>query len=178
MTISRLRAFLLLPVLLALPACGGDPTSSQDSQPDAVLDSGAAPEAVIDPVIEIAPPPPAQAVDMNGRVTISVDRLIEERDPNNCLVMMKVENGTDETVSAGLFAFEVNGNEQSAGGNMFPQTAAPGQSATAQIILPGRTCAVAERIVGGQSACMTEGETPCLDVLDFEDGEVDFTIND
>ncbi len=165
----KLSPLFALP-LLALIACSGNVEDAAPSVSEAV--DVTISDASIDMTAAADPVP------MSGRVTLSVDRLIEELDPNNCLVMMQVENGTDETLSAGLFAFDVEGDGDRAGGNMFPQTVAPGERATAQVILPGRTCSVAEKIVGGQPACMTAAEELCLDRLDFEDGEVDFTLND
>ena len=169
-----------LPILFAvlLAACGGGgevetPEEAFEFQPEAN-------RAAEVPPIDGVPAPSAftDTADMDGRVTLSVDRLIEERDPNNCLVMMKVENGTDDTVSAGLFAFDFEGADRKAGANLFPQEAGPGEAVTAQVILPGTRCDVAERITGGQPACVLDDNSSCVDVLDFEDTEVDFAAND
>ena len=152
---------------LLLVACGGD-SAGVDTSDDPVAASGTAP---------VAAAPQADADVVDGQVTLTVDRVIEETDPDNCLLMMSVRNGTDDTVSAGLFAFDVEGAGETAGANMFPQTAAPGETKTAQIILPGRDCAVAETITSGQPACMIDGTESCVDALVLADGEVDFALD-
>ena len=177
------HAPLLLSALL-LAACGGaaDPDATQAAEPaQEVFDFQ--PEANrLDkvPPIDTVPAPSslgeAQSVPMDGDVTISVTRLIEESDPDNCLMMMSVDNGTDDTVSAGLFAFQVEGGGASVGANMFPQTAAPGTRETAQVVLSGRSCDVAETITGGEANCRIEGGGSCVDALDFSGGEVDFDM--
>ena len=176
------HALLALP-LLCLAACGGaDTATTEPAEPQEVFDFQ--PVANRDaevPPIDTVPAPGmlgGGTADMDGRVTLSVDRLVEERDPNNCLVMMKVENGTDRTVSAGLFAFDFEGGGETAGANLFPQEVEPGRSETAQVILPGQRCGVAQRVVGGQPACVLSDGASCTDQLDFEDGEVDFSLND
>ena len=117
------------------------------------------------------------SLDADDKVLVMVDRLIPEE--YACLVMMSVVNGTDQTVSAGLFAFDVTGNGQAAGGNMFPQIAEPDTMTTAQIILPGADCANVQAIEGGQLNCkIAETGESCLDVAELRDGVVDFTGND
>jgi hypothetical protein len=117
------------------------------------------------------------ALEADDKVLVMVDRLIPEEFA--CLVMMSVVNGTEDTVTAGLFAFDVTGNGQASGGNMFPQTAEADTMTTAQIILPGADCANVQVIEGGQLNCkiVETGET-CLDVAELRDGVVDFTGND
>jgi len=128
------------------------------------------------PMTEEADGLPA-SLDADDKVLVMVDRLIPEE--YACLVMMSVVNGTDETVSAGLFAFDVTGNGQAAGGNMFPQIAEPDTMTTAQIILPGADCANVQAIEGGQLNCkIAETGESCLDVAELRDGVVDFTGND
>ena len=175
---------LLLTAAL-LVACGG-----ADAPSDAATDTA---QEVFDfqpeanrldevPPIDTVPAPESFGegveIAMDGEVTISVTRLMEERDPNNCLMMMSVDNGTDDTVTAGLFAFDVAGGGETTSANMFPQTAAPGERATAQVILPGRTCDVAETITGGQANCTVEGGGSCMEALEFANAEVDFDLDD
>ena len=119
----------------------------------------------------------AEALGVENGVMITVDRLISEEAA--CLVMMNVANGTDQTVTAGLFAFDVTGNGERAGANMFPQTTQPGDVVTAQIILPSASCENAKVIEGGQINCrfVVTGES-CIDTLELRDGIVDFTLND
>ncbi len=165
-----MKHFVLIPAaLFALAACSGSD----------------APKAEADPAPAAAPAPMAAqntAAAAAGSVVISVDRVVQETDPDNCLLMIAVSNGTDETVAAGLFTFELSGGGESTGASMFPQTTEPGQTKLAQVILPGRSCDVAETIEGGQPQCRvnpgTEEASSCLDALVFEDNAVDFTVND
>ena len=174
----------LLSAAFLLAACGGAeaPPETVAERPDEVFDFN--PEAVRgteandDPVPAPSSFGDAVEVERDGRVTLSVTRLIEERDPNNCLMMMSVDNGTDDTVTAGLFAFDLAGGGATAGGNMFPQTAEPGTRKTAQIIIPGRSCDVAQTITGGQPNCNVDGGGSCMDVLEFADAEVAFQLDD
>ncbi|MGB3456321.1 MAG: hypothetical protein WBG08_11135 [Litorimonas sp.] len=159
--------------LLTLAACGD--TTEAPVASDPASDAAAVPVAQSD--AETVADTPALPADMDGSVVIEVDRLIAEEAA--CLVMMQVSNGTDEPVTAGLFAFDVTGNGESAGANMFPQRAEPGGTATAQIILPGADCEDAQVIEGGQINCRIDGtEESCVDVTELRDGEVDFTLND
>lgn len=117
------------------------------------------------------------ALEADDKVLVMVERLVPE--DSACLLMMSVVNGTDETVTAGLFAFDVTGNGETAGGNMFPQTAEPDSMTTAQIILPGADCSNVQAIEGGQLNCkITETDESCIDVSELRDGIVDFTGND
>lgn len=161
---------LALPLLaLLLAACSG---GSDDADMSDAID--AAPSSPMAPQNTAA----AEA----GAVVISVDRLVEETDPNNCLLMIAVSNGLEETVSAGLFTFELSGGGEQTGASMFPQTTAPGETKLAQVILPGRSCDVAETISGGQPQCRinpgTETPESCLDALEFRDAEVAFDIDE
>lgn len=116
-------------------------------------------------------------MDVDGQVVITVDRTIAE--DAACLLMIDVANGTDETVTAGLFAFDVTGNDASAGANMFPQTAEPGQIATAQIVLPGADCDNALLIEGGEINCrIVETGESCIGSTELRDGAVAFEAND
>ena len=119
----------------------------------------------------------AEAMGIEAGVMITVDRLIPEEAA--CLVMMNVANGTNQTVTAGIFAFDVTGNGERAGANMFPQTTQPGEVVTAQIILPNANCENAKVIEGGQINCrFVESGESCIDILELRDGVVDFTLND
>lgn len=130
----------------------------------------------LSPTVDLPDGLPA-ALNADDKVVVMVERLVSE--DNACLVMMSVVNGTDDRVTAGLFAFDVTGNGETAGANMFPQTADPDTMATAQIVLPGADCADVKTIEGGQLNCKiaATGES-CLDASELRDGVVDFTGND
>lgn len=116
-------------------------------------------------------------MDTDGKVLITVDRLIPE--DAACLMMMTVMNGTDDTVTAGLFTFQVTGNGEETGANMFPQMAGPDEQLTAQIVLPGADCDDVQRVEGGQLNCkITETGESCVDLLELADGAVNFAINE
>ena len=163
-----IRTLSILAIFSLLAACNGaspdeDASNSSDtmSEPTPVAETQSA----------------AEAMGVEEGVVISVDRLIPEE--NACLVMMNVVNATDETVTAGLFAFNVTGNDESAGANMFPQTTEPGGVVTAQIILPNADCENAQMIEGGQINCrFAESGESCVDELELRDGVIDFTLND
>lgn len=157
-TLSPLFGLLTAAVLLA--SCGDaasvDPVSTDQA-----------------PMTEQAAGLPA-ALAADDKVLVMVDRLIPE--DAACLVMMSVVNGTDEVVTAGLFAFDVTGNGESAGANMFPQTAEPDSLTTAQIVLPGADCNDVLSIEGGQLNCKySETGESCLDVTELRDGIVGFS---
>ncbi|WP_298915894.1 hypothetical protein [uncultured Algimonas sp.] len=166
---------LALALAMGLASCGAE----VEERPDAV-ELATRPEA---PVIvstgdaQPAASDAAAAMDADGRVVLTVDRLVSE--DAACLLMIDVANGTDAAVTAGLFAFDVTGNGESSGANMFPQTAGPGTVATAQIILPGADCANALAIEGGQINCrvVDTGES-CVDITELRDGAIDFTAAD
>ena len=153
--ISPVEVSAALLIAMGLVACSAsEPTESES-------------RATVD---EVASEPD---VIMNDEVTISVDRLISEE--SACLLMMDVENGTEDDVSAGLFAFNVTGNGETAGANMFPQQAESGGTASAQIILMGASCDDALTIEGGQIACtLTETGETCTDKVVLADDEVIF----
>lgn len=157
----------LLPITVAsicLAAC------SQASDPDASTDSATDTQ----PMEAEAFPAELNA---EGKVLITVDRLIYE--DAACLVMMDVINGTDETVTAGLFTFDVTGNGETAGANMFPQRTEPQSIVTAQIVLPGADCDNATLIEGGQLNCkIADTDESCMDVIELRDGAIDFAAND
>ena len=167
---------------LLLAACGGG-TEAPVEAPDTAFEFE--PEqnrGVAVPSADRVPTPAELAdasadVDMDGRVTLSVTKLVEETDPNTCLVMMSVDNGMDETVTAGLFAFDLEGGGETAGANMFPQEVEPGARKTAQIILPGKSCDVAQTVTSGQPSCKLEDGSSCVDALSFKDSEVAFAID-
>lgn len=163
--------FLILTVAIA--ACSDSSISNETSE-------DVPPPVKMDPASVTAfnePDAIPAGLDADGKVLITVDRLIPE--PEACLVMMSVINGTDETVTAGLFAFDVTGNGEQAGANMFPQTAEPATMQTAQIVLPGADCADAQVIEGGQVNCkLAETGESCLDITELRDGVVDFSAND
>jgi len=134
----------------------------------------------------VAPVDPSPTIDLpNGipvelaaddKVLVMVERLVPE--DNACLVMMSVVNGTDDTVTAGLFAFDVTGNGETAGANMFPQTAEPDTMTTAQIVLPGADCDDALMIEGGELNCkLADTGESCMDVTELRDGVVEFSAN-
>jgi hypothetical protein len=153
---------------LLLVACG-DLANPDLSELDAVEQVDVSPTALPDGL-------PA-ALNADDKVLVMVERLVSE--DNACLVMMSIANGTDETVTAGLFAFDVTGNGETAGANMFPQTTEPDTMAIAQIVLPGADCANVQRIEGGQLNCkIADTGESCLDASELRDGVVDFTAND
>jgi hypothetical protein len=116
------------------------------------------------------------SLNADNKVLVMVERLVAE--DNACLLMMSVVNGTDETVTAGLFAFDVTGNGETAGANMFPQTADPDTVATAQIVLPGADCADVQMIEGGQLNCkIADTGESCVAASELRDGIVDFSAN-
>ena len=123
-----IRTISILALVTFLAACGAP--SSEDASSVAIetdeTTMGATPVG--------SETSAAEAMGVDEGVVISVDRLIPEEEA--CLVMMNVANATEETVTAGLFAFNVTGNGEAAGANMFPQTTEPGDVVTAQIILP------------------------------------------
>lgn len=143
-----------LSAALGLSACSGE--TSGESEAEVSASNAAAP-----------------SVEMDGSVTISVERFVPE--DSACLMMMQVENGTDAPINAGLFAFNVTGNDEVAGANMFPQSAAPGEQTLAQIVLPGSDCNDVKVIEGGQINCTNEatGES-CIADVELENGLVDF----
>lgn len=167
-----LPAFLLS---IAVTACGNASEDRPDDEATIVMSETVTP---VDPSPTVGLPADLPSeLDADGKVLIMVDQLIAE--DQACLVMMNVANGTDETVTAGLFAFNVTGNGATAGANMFPQTAEPGAMTTAQIILPGVDCADAQAIEGGQINCkIAESGESCTDRLELRDGPLDFTAND
>lgn len=159
---------LSLSALLCV-ACSDAGDADRKPSPDV------APVAV-SPTLDLPDGLPA-SLQANDKVLVMVERLVPEE--YACLVMMSIVNGTDETVTAGLFAFDVTGNGETSGGNMFPQTAEPDTMTTAQIILPGADCANVQAIEGGQLNCkIAETGESCLDVAELRDGVVDFTGND
>jgi len=154
---------------LVLSACGNSSDVDAVESPTAETRMEAA-------GIDQAPSIPS-SMDADGKVLITVERLVPESAA--CLVMMSVVNGTDETVNAGLFAFNVTGNGETAGANMFPQTTEAGAVKTAQIVLPGSDCDNAKQIEGGQLNCsLVDSGESCMDVTELRDGIVDFTAND
>lgn len=162
-----IRIPLLLALVSLLSACGA-PASPEDAPEPVAAEAMTVTENTLSA---------AAAMDVDNNVMINVARLIPEDDA--CLVMMNVANGTDQTVTAGLFAFDVTGNGETAGANMFPQTTEPGEVVTAQIILPGADCENAEVIEGGQINCrFAESGESCIETLELRDGVVDFTLND
>ena len=162
---SRTLSFITLLALLS--ACGA-PANSEDTAQSIDAETTPATEALSSA---------AEAMGVSENVMIDVARLIPEEDA--CLIMMNVANGTDQSVTAGLFAFDVTGNGERAGANMFPQTTEPGDVVTAQIILPGSSCENVQLIEGGQINCrfVERGES-CIETLELRDGVVDFTLND
>lgn len=154
---------------LLLIACGDSGQVDGTLSPDVM-------SVATSPSLDLPDGLPA-SLNANDKVLVMVERLVPE--DNACLVMMSVANGTEETVTAGLFAFDVTGNGESAGGNMFPQTAEPDSMTTAQIILPGSDCGDVQAIEGGQLNCkIAETGESCVDVSELRDGVVDFTGND
>lgn len=152
-----------------LVACG-DNTEVQTVQTDRV--------APVDPspTIDLPNGIPAELA-ADNKVLVMVERLVPEDEA--CLLMMSVVNGTDDTVTAGLFAFDVTGNGETAGANMFPQTAAPDTMTTAQIVLPGADCDDALMIEGGELNCkLADTGESCIDVTELRDGVVEFSAND
>lgn len=148
---------------LLLVSCG-DATSDDDTTMDAAAS------------VETPDGLPA-SLNADDKVLVMVDRLIPE--DSACLVMMSIVNGTDETVTAGLFAFDVTGNGETMGANMFPQTAEPDTVETAQIVLPGADCVNVKVIEGGQLNCkITDTDETCVDVSELRDGIVEFSSND
>lgn len=167
------HTYLISAVALVLTACGnssdGDAVEEQPEASNVETQMGA---SGLDRPSGIPP-----SMNAEGKVLITVERLVPE--PAACLVMMSVVNGTDETVNAGLFAFNVTGNGETAGANMFPQTTDAGAIKTAQIVLPGADCENAKQIDGGQLNCrLVDSGESCLDVTELRDGIVDFTAND
>lgn len=160
-----------LPLTLAallLVACG-DTAKTDSSQPDTTA------RVDLSPTLDQPDGLPA-SLNADDKVLVMVERLVAE--DNACLLMMSVANGTDETVTAGLFAFDVTGNGETAGANMFPQTADPDTVATAQIVLPGADCADVKMIEGGQLNCkITDTGESCLGASELRDGVVDFSAN-
>lgn len=166
-----IRTISILALVTFLAACGAP--SSEDASSVAIetdeTTMGATPVG--------SETSAAEAMGVDEGVVISVDRLIPEEEA--CLVMMNVANATEETVTAGLFAFNVTGNGETAGANMFPQTTEPGEVITAQIILPAADCANAQVIEGGQINCkFVESGESCVESLELRDGVIDFTLND
>lgn len=163
------QSFALSLAAFLLVACGD--TVTMEGTPSADV-------APVDlsPTVDLPDGLPA-ALKADNKVIVMVERLVSE--DNACLVMMSVVNGTDDRVTAGLFAFDVTGNGEATGANMFPQTADPDTMATAQIVLPGADCADVKTIEGGQLNCKiaATGES-CLDASELRDGVVDFTGND
>lgn len=166
------RAYLFMSAALILSACGSpDSEISATETPDATVVTA---PTEIPPVPEFAA---AEAFDADGAVLILVDRVVSE--PDACLLMMSVVNGTDNRVTAGLFAFDVTGNGQSAGANMFPQTTEAGDVKTAQIVMPGADCANAQVIEGGQLNCrIADTGESCVEVTELRDGVVEFRTDD
>lgn len=161
-----IRPLSILLTLTALTACGAA-TETEASEETSTVETAVTEDTRT----------AADAMGVEAGVMITVDRLISEEAA--CLVMMNVANGTDLTVTAGLFAFDVTGNGERAGANMFPQTTQPGDVVTAQIILPGASCDNAQVIEGGQINCrFVESGGSCIDILELRDGVVDFTLND
>lgn len=165
------RLFPILATLCLLTACG-NASSENDASLATETEAGSTDEMSLTNGLSSA-----EEMGVEEGVVITVDRLIPEEEA--CLVMMNVANATDETVTAGLFAFNVTGNGESAGANMFPQTTEPGEVITAQIILPAADCANAQVIEGGQINCkfVDSGES-CVETLELRDGVIDFTLND
>lgn len=164
------RYCLMLSVALILSGCGGPDRDADMTETDIVDAAVVSTEST-----DLAEPTEAAAThyDAEGAVLITVDRIVPE--PNACLLMMSVVNGTDDTVTAGLFAFAVTGNGETAGANMFPQTTDAGDVKTAQIVLPGADCANAQTIEGGQLNCrIVETGESCADITELRDGEIDF----
>lgn len=167
------HARLISVFALVLTACGN---SSDVSSVESPTESSTA-ETQMDVVSLDQPSNIPSSMDADGKVLITVERLVPESAA--CLVMMSVVNGTDETVNAGLFAFNVTGNGETAGANMFPQTAEAGVIKTAQIVLPGADCKNAKQIDGGQLNCrLVDSGESCMNVTELRDGIVDFTAND
>lgn len=157
---------------LLLVACGD--SANVDGSP--LSEAAYVAPVAVSPTLDLPDGLPA-ALNADGKVLVMVERLVAE--DSACLLMMSVANGTDETVTAGLFAFDVSGNGETAGANMFPQTTEPDTMATAQIVLPGADCADVKMIEGGQLNCkIAETGESCLDVSELRDGVVDFTGND
>lgn len=166
-----IRTFSILALVTFLASCGAP--SSEDASSVAIETD----ETTTDATPVGSETSAAEAMGVDEGVVISVDRLIPEEEA--CLVMMNVANATEETVTAGLFAFNVTGNGETAGANMFPQTTQPGDVVTAQIILPAADCENAKMIEGGQINCrIVETGESCVDDLELRDGVIDFTLND
>ncbi len=163
------HARLISVFALVLTACGNSSDVSSVESPTA--------ETQMDVASLDQPSNIPSSMDADGKVLITVERLVPESAA--CLVMMSVVNGTDETVNAGLFAFNVTGNGETAGANMFPQTTEAGAIKTAQIVLPGADCKNAKQIDGGQLNCrLVDSGESCMNVTELRDGIVDFTAND
>ena len=165
------QTFLISVFALAMTACGqvDDGDVAEDSTAVASVE-----HADMDQPSEISS---TSTLDADDKVLITVERLMPESE--TCLVMMTVFNGTDQTVNAGLFAFNVTGNGETASANMFPQTAETGEVKTAQIVLPGADCENVKQIEGGQLNCrLVESGENCMDITELRDGIVEFTAND
>ena len=162
-----MKHLFYIPLLaLMVSACSQGETEALES---AELD-----EAGVEQMAEPASLP--AELDAEGKVLITVNRLIAEEAA--CLVMMDVINGTDAAVTAGLFTFDVTGNGERAGANMFPQRAEPQTIVTAQIVLPGANCENAKLIEGGQINCkIADSDESCMDVIELRDGAVGFATN-
>ncbi|MGB6231229.1 MAG: hypothetical protein WBF53_14000 [Litorimonas sp.] len=164
-----------LPVLaLLLAACSGSDPATRTSE---AAQTSEAPTDVLAPaeipVLEESGSASSAFLE-DGAVVLTVDRLIAE--DSACLVMMSVVNGLEEPANAGVFAFSVTGNGVESGGNMFPQTAAPGDTTTAQIVLPGADCDNVQVIEDGQLNCTlpdSDGKS-CLADLELRDNAVQF----
>jgi len=154
---------------LMLVACGDSASvTAKGDTPVAIVDASGATDLPNGLPAELA---------ADDKVLMMVERLVPEDEA--CLVMISVVNGTDERITAGLFAFNVTGNGETAGANMFPQTADPDTMTTAQIVLPGADCDDALLIEGGQLNCkIAETGESCMDIVELRDGVVDFVDND
>lgn len=162
-------SLLIAPLSLALVACSGGGDAPSENDPGA----GSVPIATG----AFEPTDAGATVEMDGQVRISVDRLVSESEA--CLLMMQVENGTDQDVNAGLFAFNVTGNGETAGANMFPQSTPSGEDVMAQIVLQNASCDDALQIEGGQIACTISGSgESCTDQVLLEDDAVTFASSD
>ena len=152
MRLKNISSLFLCAVLTAfvLPACGEAPSDQAPNVEETKVEN------------------PADKG--GGRVTdgrIVVSSLAKVSEPHACILPITITNGTDVETTVSMMQFSITGSGKDDSGNMFAQTVAPGDTNTARLIFPTRSCEELSVITAPNLTCKN-GERDCSGDVEFE----------